>query len=44
LVWTQKCSCGFEDTLTWEIPIPEDNNKYKEEEVYVTTSTSLMID
>jgi uncharacterized protein YjdB len=44
LVWTQKCSCGFEDTLTWDIPIPEDNNKYKEEEVYVTTSTSLMID
>lgn len=44
VVWTQRCSCGFSDTLTWEIPMGSTENKYVENEVYVTTSTSLMID
>lgn len=43
VVWTQTCSCGFENVLTWDIPIP-DQKKVEEGYTYTATSISRMID
>lgn len=39
LVWTQKCSCGFENILEWELP-PEIPKKLTAEDTYTAQSIS----
>ena len=43
LVLTQKCSCGFKNTLTWESPLNAPK-KLSGGETYTVVTTSLMID
>lgn len=42
-VWTQKCGCGFENILTWDIPL-EVPEKLTSGETYVVHTNSLVID
>lgn len=42
LVWTQKCSCGYKNVLTWDIPL-EKPEKLTDGETYVVHTNSLVI-
>ncbi len=41
LVWTQKCSCGYENKITWDIPIQK-KNKIKDGGTYKVQTNSLV--
>ena len=43
LVWTQKCSCGYENVLTWDIPL-EKPEKLTDGDTYVVYTNSLVIE
>lgn len=43
VVWTQKCSCGYESVITWDIPL-EEKGELKDGETYTVHTNSLIID
>ncbi len=42
VVWTQKCSCGYQNVIKWDIPIQE-SEKLKDGETYNVQTNSLVI-
>lgn len=43
VVWTQECGCGYENVLTWDIPIQE-SEKLKDGETYTVYTNSLVLE